>query len=77
MFNRDFTFYEFNDSNKFRELSFKSKVSSLNEFSDPLKQFHNLKAKKENVIKDKVIDCVECSLWIIQWLARKLFLQIQ
>ena len=41
MFNRDFTFYEFNDSNKFRELSFKSKVSSLNEFSDPLKQFHN------------------------------------
>ena len=53
VFHRDFTFHQFNDSNKFRELSFKSKFLRLNDFSVPLKQFHNLKAKRENAKKKR------------------------
>ena len=54
IYNEKFTFYECNDINKFHKLSFESKLSRLNEFSNHLEKLRNPKAiKQKNKRKKK------------------------
>ena len=55
IYNRDFTIYKLYEVNKFRNLSFESKFSRLNEFSNRLKKLLNQEAKKENIKERKSI----------------------
>ena len=48
IYNRDFTFYKFNDINKCHKVFFELKFSCLIEFSNSLKTMRNHKALKEN-----------------------------
>ena len=47
IYNRDFTFSEFNDINKFHSFSFESKFSRLNKFCNRLKNCITIKPKKK------------------------------
>ena len=71
IYNQDFTFYQIIDITKSRNLSFESKFSRLNEFSNCLKKLFNHKVKKKIQKKEKY--CVRCNFWILQRFARNLF----